>query len=69
MILIWAASSILFQTVRWNVTERYSAGLSLFPILFLQSSNLIVNLLYYVSYDIIIGGISVGRLVTGCMRE
>jgi hypothetical protein len=44
-ILIWAASSILFHTVRWNVTEHYWAGLTFSLILFITSFNHAMNLL------------------------
>jgi hypothetical protein len=45
VVLIWAASFILFHIVRWNVTEHYWAGLTFSLILFVTSFNHAMNLL------------------------
>jgi hypothetical protein len=46
VILIWAASSILSHTVRWNVTEHYWAGLTFCLILYFTSFNHAMKLLH-----------------------
>jgi membrane protein CcdC involved in cytochrome C biogenesis len=45
MILIWAASFILFHIVCWNVTEHYWTGLTFSLILFVTSFNHAMKLL------------------------
>jgi hypothetical protein len=45
VILIWAASFILFHIVRWNVTEHYWVGLTFSLILLFTSFNHAMNLL------------------------
>jgi hypothetical protein len=58
-ILIWAASSILFDIVRWNMTEGYRAGLtfcllSVSLIFAKQRTYLKIHLFLHTFYDIII---------------